>query len=1615
MARKILFTLPLALLTLLCLTSVLMQTVDVKAASDKIFEPNVGDWSTLPLAHPKEPALENGNTYVALRSRYSQQETTRSLLPDTDDENWEIVRVKVVRHVEEAGAAPERQVENTSASCSWVGAACVVYDDDSGCKAAFGSSASTALPVAARRYFEYAVGEWVGQLGIGQNIKVLACSAPMSGSTLGATYATGYYDFPGQPVPDTIYPLALARQIAGAELSSEYDGQIVFNSDLQWSYSFSPPSTGTDFVLVALHELGHVFAFRGGANVLGTVGWIGEGDEMFPWSYDRFTEDGYQNSLLNYPQLGTEMYEVLTGGSVWFGGPKAKDANGGSGVRLYAPEPWDEGSSYSHLDQSTYANTINGLMTPQLNTSRSIGPVSIGLARDIGWGAPTGILCREPNHVNPVYNVSMPQWYNMISDVNNDAVSSIWLAPDWSVMVYEDAGISGGKRCITSSDYNLNDNTFDNGRAMDEQISSFVLYHNPACIVDPPTDTTPPTASWVSPSNGQNITSSSVRLEANASDNSSGVKEVRFSAKYNGAWNSLAVDTSSPYVFDWDMCSYGVPDGDVELGLEATDNAGNKYVYSQDPANGGNIHINKSYNCNTPPAQGCAAPGLISPSDGETLGSRTITFRWNPVSGCTFNGYTFRVCTSSDVEALSNCFIDSGEGSTQRTETITDHDNMDLWWGVKAANASAGSSWAVRRFTINPAAANGQWNASYFNTRTCWDDHNNCNGTTFNETLYVPGGGTLIDKNYGSSSPGGSIGSDNWTGRYEGTFNFATGNYVFYADHDDGLKLNIWNYGEHTKDSSGTNSVICNGNGGYFLSGDMPIRLYLREDGGDAKIKLRWSTDTSVCGSGSGGGVTGGSWSADYFNTRTCWDDHNNCNGTTYHDSPSFPGADTLIDKNWGQSSPGNGISQDNWTGRFVGTFNFQPAKYVFYADHDDGLKLQFGGYGEHTKDSSGSNSMICNGADGYSLSGNQQIKLYLREDGGDARVKLRWNTDTTACLPVPSAPAGVVASDGTYSDHIRVTWNAASYATVYEVWRNSTNNSATAAVIHNYVTATSYDDAYIVPGQTYYYWIKAKNSKGTSEFSASDFGFAAVLPPAAPTGVSASDGDYTDTVLVTWLAVPGATGYEVWRNTADSSSNATQIAAAVNGTSYADTTVSIGQTYYYWTKARNVSGAGSFSASDSGFAYVAAPAAPSGVTASDGTYPDGIRVSWLAAAGALSYEIWRNTSDSSGSATLIAVGVDGTEYDDTGTTSDQVYYYWIKATNSGGSSGFGASDSGYSHAPTPAEVADLAVIKSSTGAVLTWSHIDPIVMQYEVYRSEYPYFTPGQGDATTLEPDVPAPAVGVQASFTDATTCSGENTPCFYAVVAVNMYGKPSAASNRVGIVSFTVEPGTDPTGEPDLAAWWQAEGNTLDSANDNDGTLRNGAGYGQGRVGQGFVFDGVDDYLEVPHSASLSPAAFTVEAWVRFDSFYSGNCGSNTIVSKGVDNTAGFYGLHVQDMAYSCSSTTGQHGLVMSMRMQDGSGVTVRGVTVLLANTWYHLAATWDGSMARLYVNGASDGQTGPLTGKTLGSNTQALTIGRHAHTSYPYWVDGVIDEVKIHNRALSETEIRDAYGHD
>ena len=85
--------------------------------------------------------------------------------------------------------------------------------------------------------------------------------------------------------------------------------------------------------------------------------------------------------------------------------------------------------------------------------------------------------------------------------------------------------------------------------------------------------------------------------------------------------------------------------------------------------------------------------------------------------------------------------------------------------------------------------------------------------------------------------------------------------------------------------------------------------------------------------------------------------------------------------------------------------------------------------------------------------------------------------------------------------------------------------------------------------------------------------------------------------------------------------------------------------------------------------------------------------------------------------------------------------------------------------------------------------------------------------------------------------------------------------------------------------------------------------------------------------------------------------------------------------------------------------SGSPLYGAATLAANTWSHLAATYDGVTLRLYVNG-TEVASRPQTGSIATSNG-ALTIG--GDPLYGQFFAGRIDEVRIYNRALSAAEIQ------
>jgi hypothetical protein len=138
-----------------------------------------------------------------------------------------------------------------------------------------------------------------------------------------------------------------------------------------------------------------------------------------------------------------------------------------------------------------------------------------------------------------------------------------------------------------------------------------------------------------------------------------------------------------------------------------------------------------------------------------------------------------------------------------------------------------------------PAEPTGDWEAKYWDDSTHWWNNNHYDGVRCSESI---GGG--LDKNYGSGAPCGGMDGNDWVAEYNATINFPSGNYVFHIDHDDGLKMWVGQY-NNIADYGGSGSQwTCPAR---YLSGNVPIKVILREDGGDASVRVTWQTDASAC------------------------------------------------------------------------------------------------------------------------------------------------------------------------------------------------------------------------------------------------------------------------------------------------------------------------------------------------------------------------------------------------------------------------------------------------------------------------------------------------------------------------------------------------------------------------------------------------------------------------------------------------------------------------------------------------------------------------------------------------------------------------------------------------
>jgi hypothetical protein len=191
------------------------------------------------------------------------------------------------------------------------------------------------------------------------------------------------------------YPIALAEAKRDRNLNgTDYEIDSAFNSQFNnWDYNPENGTSGYDFYSVVLHELGHGLGFYSSFEVFNGRGYWGYGfGEPYPLRFDSFERTaltgGY--SLLNenrYPMGSVALRNQLVDGGVFFAGPNAIAA-AGQRPKLYAPSPWEQGSSNSHLDEAKYNGGVESLMTPALGSGEYEplpGAITIAMLQDIGW------------------------------------------------------------------------------------------------------------------------------------------------------------------------------------------------------------------------------------------------------------------------------------------------------------------------------------------------------------------------------------------------------------------------------------------------------------------------------------------------------------------------------------------------------------------------------------------------------------------------------------------------------------------------------------------------------------------------------------------------------------------------------------------------------------------------------------------------------------------------------------------------------------------------------------------------------------------------------------------------------------------------------------------------------------------------------------------------------------------------------------------------------------------------------------------------------------------------------------------------------------------------------
>ncbi len=286
----------------------------------------------------------------------------------------------------------------------------------------------TGFSQAAQEAFQHAVDIWEATIHSDVPIRVDAkWSAlgynPNGINTLGsAGPGPTFFQLNGPDVfPNTLYPIALVNKITGLDNDPANPHILAeFNSDIPFWYfgtDANPGAGQSDFVSVVLHEIAHGLGFLGGA--MSNSIYFGANNTI-PIVYSQLVEEGDGTSILTYPHNSADLIAALIGGDLFYNGPFTV-ANFGSRPELFAPNPFDQGSSYGHLNPIA----SSPLMEPSIDPGEAkhmLSDFELGMFYDMGW---------DPDPGNPLLPLDVCNHditaVDLGSRINGENAGGIWV------------------------------------------------------------------------------------------------------------------------------------------------------------------------------------------------------------------------------------------------------------------------------------------------------------------------------------------------------------------------------------------------------------------------------------------------------------------------------------------------------------------------------------------------------------------------------------------------------------------------------------------------------------------------------------------------------------------------------------------------------------------------------------------------------------------------------------------------------------------------------------------------------------------------------------------------------------------------------------------------------------------------------------------------------------------------------------------------------------------------------------------------------------------------------------------------------------------------------------